>query len=914
MKIQSFSFILFLFILLAFQSSCTSNRNEEEIYIGFSQCLSNHPWRTSMNESMAIKASLNPQINLEIKEAKGDGQKQIEDIQKMIDAEKDLIIISPLDPESIAPVVEKAFKAGIPVILIDRKVETEDYTAFIGADNLEVGHNAGNYIASNVNGFIKVIEIKGHDKSTPTRERSKGFYEIVDKEERISVVESFKGVPGDNFSKTLDSIGKNIDFVYAFNDELAAEAWRIARDKGLANQIKFIGVDGLSISDGGINMVQNGILNATIYYPTGGAESIDLAWDILNGRSYKKDNILKTIVIDRFNADIMKNQFDKIQLQQQEIEEQILAIAKQQELYYAQNNLLKITMVLLAVILSLAVYSIYSIFAIRKKNRQLQLTNRKVVQQRNQIEEIAQEVKNSNEAKMNFFTGLSHEFKTPITLIQSSIESLAESSKLKGTRLMAEIELIHNNSNRLLRLINNLLDFRRVENRNFNLRVSRTNITDFSRYILNDFQREARKRNIELILNSNHEDLELFIDRSLMDKAYFNLLSNAFKFTPENGKIKIEIIDHEESNEVQILFKDSGIGIPENEIENVFDAFFRGSANRKNSSGIGLNLTKQFIELHLGKIEVRSKNGTEFTITLFKGKTHFNEDQIVVEPQLIDNNFVDFSTEPIEDDSYSIENEESDAIERYSILIIEDNPDLSKFLKNKLKKEFLVYHSNGEDAIDQAFEFIPDIVICDVNLPGVSGFDICRELKNDLRTSHIPTIILTALGDKDSYLEGLRSGTDLYLTKPFSFNILLQSLKSLLFNREKLRYYYTNNIHKIEDSQEFGTPEQQFLAKFNELIKQNLDNSDFTVENLAKELSISRVQLYRKVKSIMGLSVSDYIANYKLEKAKALLKTSSMTVSEIAYKCGFTSPSYFSTSFKNKYDTSPVSYRKSSQK
>ena len=913
MKIQRFGSILFLFILLALQSSCNSSKDNEIKNIGFSQCLSNHPWRTSMNESMAIKASLNPQINLDIKEAKGDGEKQIEDIQRMIDAEKDLIIVSPLDPESIAPVVENAFKAGIPVILIDRKVETEAYTAFIGADNLEVGHNAGNYIASNENGFVKVIEIKGDDKSTPTRERSKGFYEIVDREDRISVVESFKGVPGENFSKTLDSVGKDIDFVYAFNDELAVQAWRIAREKGLANQIKFIGVDGLSIPDGGINMVQNGILNATIYYPTGGAESIDLAWDILNGRSYKKDNILKTIVIDRFNADIMKNQFDKIQLQQKEIEDQILAIDKQQELYYAQNNLLKITMALFAVILSLAIYSIYSIFAIRKKNRQLQLTNRKVIQQRNQIEKIAQEVKDSNEAKMNFFTGLSHEFKTPITLIQSSIESLAESSKLKGTKLMSEIELIHNNSNRLLRLINNLLDFRRVENRNFNLRVSRTNITDFSRYILNDFQREARKRNIDLIFKSNNEKLELFIDRSLMDKAYFNLLSNAFKFTPENGKIKIEIIDQKESNEIQILFKDSGIGIPENEIKNVFDAFFRGSANRKNSSGIGLNLTKQFIELHLGKIEVRSKNGTEFIITLFKGKAHFNEDQIVVEPQMVDNTLVDFSSEPLDDDSFSVSNHNNSDEEQYSILIIEDNPDLSKFLKNKLEKEFVVYVSNGEDAIDQAFQFIPDIVICDVNLPGVSGFDICKELKNDLRTSHIPTIILTALGDKDSYLEGLRSGTDLYLTKPFSFNILLQSLKSLLFNREKLRYYYTNNIYKIEDSQEFGTPEQQFLSKFNELIKQNLDNSEFTVETLAKELSISRVQLYRKVKSIIGLSVSDYITNYKLEKAKALLNTSSMTVSEIAYRCGFSSPSYFSTSFKNKYDISPVTYRKTSQ-
>ncbi|MCM4155465.1 substrate-binding domain-containing protein [Gramella sp. AN32] len=907
MKVSNFWFILFT----AFIVSCNSNSSDADYQVGFSQCLSNHPWRNSMNQSMKIKASLNPDLNLEIKEAEGNSRRQIRDIREMIADGKDLIIISPLDPDTIAPVVEEAHTAGIPVILIDRKVNSESYDAFIGADNINVGRNAANYIASTSQGQINVVELKGVDNSTPTKERSLGFHQIVDNEENILVVKSFKGLPKTEFVQMLDSIGNEIDFIYAFNDELARQAWKLTQIKGLEDKIKIIGVDGLSIPDGGIEMVQKGMATATIFYPTGGAEAIELATDILNKNNYSRNNVLTTIVIDRFNAELMKNQLDKIFQQQGEIEDQIIAINQTQDLYYAQNNLLKSTMVLLAVILSLAIYSIYSIFAIRRKNKQLQSTNKKITDQRNEIEKIAQEVSQSNEAKMNFFTGISHEFKTPITLIQSSIESLAGHSMIKSSKLMGEVELIYNNSNRLLRLINNLLDFRKVEDRNFNLRVSKTNIYTFSKHILNDFQREAKKSSIHLELTSNNEKLELFIDRNLMDKVYFNLMSNAFKFTPENGNITINIVDVENTNEVKIHFKDSGIGIPKEEIKNVFDAFFRGSTNRKNSSGIGLNLTKQFIDLHLGKIEVRSKHGTEFIITLLKGKTHFNEDQIIEEHALVESSLVDFSSENLEDNAYLHDDSHSDE-DRYSILIIEDNKDLSRFLKNKLGQEYDIYLSDGTDAIEMAFGNMPDIIICDVNLPEKSGFDICSILKNDLRTSHIPTVILTALGDKESYLKGLSSGTDLYLTKPFSYAILTQSLRSLLFNREKLRYYYINNIYKIDQKNSFGNPEQQFLSKLNENIKINIENPEFTVENLAEDLNISRVQLYRKVKSILGISISDYITNFKLENAKNFLKNSSLTVAEIAYKTGFNSPSYFSRAFKNKYETTPASYRKSS--
>ncbi len=864
---------------------------------------------------MRLQASLNPKIDLSIKDANYDVARQIEQIESLIADSLDVLIVSPIQSKPITSVVQKALNAGIPVLVVDRKTESQQYTAYLGADNIEVGRNAAKeIIASNKKDSIRIIEIRGLAGSSPAEERSMGFHQIINQFKKAHIIATIEG----DWEKEsihyqlrlLLKEGIKVDYIFAHNDRMAVGAWEVAHNLGMEKTINFIGVDGLAGANGGIQAVKDGILKATVLYPTGGDEAIKLALKILNKESIPKNNILSTTIINELNADIMKNQFDRINDQQTDLENQIAAIKIQEERYYSQNNLLKITMALLAIILSLAIYSIYSIFAIRKKNRQLVLTNDKITVQRNQIEKIAQEVKVSNEAKLNFFTGLSHEFKTPITLILSSIESVSEVARGKGSKLMNEVELIYNNSNRLLRLINQLLDFRKVEDRKFNLKASKTNLMAFSKNIFKDFEREAKKRNIDFKLKSNNEALDVFIDRNLMDKVYFNLLSNAFKFTPDNGKIEIDIEDDERGNNVNIRFKDSGIGIPQNEMDKVFRAFFKGSNNRKNSSGIGLHLSKEFVEMHKGTIQVKSVHGTEFIITLYKGQAHLDETEIITEQDLVDTNIIDFASEHLLDTNYLIQAPDKDK-EKYSILIIEDNRDLTLFLKNKLQLEYEIHLSDGTAAIEKAFETIPDIILCDISLPEKDGFEICEILKKDLRTSHIPTIILTALGNKESYLKGLQSGADLYLTKPFSYSILVQSIKSLLYNREKLRYYYTSNIHKIEEIGSFGNIEQKFVNQLNLLIKDNLGNSDYSVENLAENLNISRVQLYRKVKAMMGISISDYIGNIRLEKAKMMLETGSLTVAEIAYANGFSSPNYFSTAFKNKYGTPPAAFRKS---
>nr|WP_315174692.1 substrate-binding domain-containing protein [uncultured Flavobacterium sp.] len=903
--LRKLSYIILISCTLSLNSCRLGDDEKDKIAIGFSQSINNDIWRKSMDHAMEVEASLHPEVSLTIYNANRKAKNQIRDIQKFIDAKMDVIIVSPFESDSIVPVIEKARAKGIPVIIVDRKANTSEYTAFLGADNLEVGRLAGKHIASKSNGSANVIEINADLNTSPGLERSLGFKQILKQYPGIKVItvdsDNF-GHPKGNYIKLLDSL-PNIDYIYGFNDIIAYNAWKVAKSKGLEKKIKFIGVDGLNGPFGGIQLVKDGTLESTILYPTGGSEAIKLALKILNNEIVPKNNKLNTILIDSLNADIMSNQFDKITIQQSDIEQQQSVIKNQERKYSTQNNLLKLLTSLFVIVLSLAIYSVYSRIIISRKKQELEGTNKKIKNQRNEIKRFSNELKQSNEARLNFFTGLSHEFKTPLTLILSSVESLEAELKNKGISVTKEINLMYNNSRRLLRLINQLLDYRKMEDHKFTLRASKTNLLDFSNSIISDFDREAKKKNINFSLTTNNSELEVYLDRNLMDKVYFNLLSNAFKFTPEKGKISIIIKEDKTNNSVKIHFKDTGIGIPDNELGEVFNAFYQGSNNYRNSSGIGLHLSKSFVELHKGSIEIHSKNGAEFIITLLLGTAHLDEKEIIKEPVL------DFVHQSDYLDSEVIQKVEPQNTEdKYSILYIEDNKDLLDFISHKFSTEYTFFSSDGTDAVEKALELIPDIIICDLNLPEMNGFQICERLKKDLRTSHIPTIILTASDDQDSYLKALDSGADIFLTKPFNLKVLAQSIKGLLFNREKLRFYYTNNIVNIEEGS-FGVSEQDFLKKLNELICKNLENSAYTVEDLARDLSISRVQLYRKVKAILGISISDHINNMRLDKSKELLKKSNQTISEVAYAVGFSSPNYFSTSFKNKFGISPTEFK-----
>lgn len=905
-----FKYIVTIFLLLLILGACTSKEDTPKYKIGFAQAMTTDNWRRDMNKSMQVEASMHPELELEIKDAGNNVQKQIEQIEGFIEENVDVLIVSPIESVPITPAIDKAMDAGIPTIIIDRKIEGSNYTAYLGADNFQIGANAARYIISGEESGAEIYEITGAPGSSPAHERSRGFKSIIDSTDNFKIIHSIRG-DWEKSSITEELAGllekKEIpDFIFAHNDRMALGAWEVAKEYSLENELKIIGVDGLFGPSGGIQLVKEGILYATILYPTGGAEAIKLAEHILDGESVSKNNILRTVVIDSVNVGIMQNQFDKINQQQNDIARQQQTIKEQIATYNSQSNLVKIMIALAAVLFFLMLWSIYLLYKNKKSKKRLELNNRKIIVQRNQIENFAKKLKESNESKINFFTALSHEFKTPLTLITSSIENIAGGSSGSLKAFDYETKLIINNSKRLLRLINELLDFRKLEGNSFRLKPVKTNLHEFLENIYSDFKSEALRKSITLEFTSNVESPLAYIDRDMMDKVFFNLLSNALRFTPKNGQITLTLSETDKFFE--IIIKDSGIGIPKEEFERIFDPFTQAANNSKVSSGLGLFITKQFVELHKGQISVTSRQGAEFKVVLRKGKQHLAQYEVSDKnlPVQINHSEIFDKAEVAEISEISANFKENENKE--NILIIEDNHDLSLLLYKKFSPTYGVILSDGTNGIEKALEFIPDVILCDLNLPQKSGFEICRELKNDLRTSHIPTIILTALSDEESRLKALKSGADLYITKPFSFEVLEQSVISMLYNREKLRYYYTNKIDEVKD-EEFNPSEQNFLKDLNAIIEKNIAQPNFTVEDLARQLNISRVQLYRKVKAILGISISDYINSQKLARAKNLLQESNLNISEIAYQLGYSSPGYFSTSFKNKYGISPKQLR-----
>ena len=381
---------ILIFLSLVFFFSCTTEKKVKKYKIGFSQCISKDDWRKSMDHEMKIEASLNAEIDLTIFQANGDIELQNSHIEYMFNNGFDVIIISPLRTEPLVPIIEKAYDKGIPVIIVDRKINSQKFTAYIGANNIEVGQNAANYIASQNEKVINVLEIKGGDDSSPVIERHAGFHQIVNNEPKITVSYSIKDEDINlRMPQILDSLHlKPINYVFAFNDEIAYNTWKIAKSKRVEKTIKFIGIDGLNGDNNGIQLVQKGILSASILYPTGGDEAIKLALKILNGERVAKINVLTTTVIDSRNADIMKNQFKKINQHQNDIENQQLKIKEQEETYTTQSNTLKLLLVLLILIILLAAFSIYSGFNLKKKKRELEIQNNKITIQRNQIKKL----------------------------------------------------------------------------------------------------------------------------------------------------------------------------------------------------------------------------------------------------------------------------------------------------------------------------------------------------------------------------------------------------------------------------------------------------------------------------------------------------------------------------------------------
>lgn len=913
--------VLPVLCLILLVVSCNTDKKDKKYTVGFSQCTFGDVWRQTMQKEVERELSFHPEIRLIVKDANLSAQKQIEQIRELISQKVDLLIVVPSEAEPVTHVVDSAYAAGIPVILVDRNTVSKNYTAFIGASNYKVGLDAGAYTNALLKSKGNVMELGGPDTgSSADIGRHTGFLDAIKKYPGIKYVSrlsvDWDKHPDEAAKKFTDLLASlsGIQLIFAQNDRLAFGASKVCNKLALSQKIKIIGIDGLPGKNGGIDLVEKGIIKATILYPTGGKEAIQTAADIMENKPYKKENVLATTIIDSTNVRIMRLQNDKLSALQNDIDRSEQKVDEQKIIERNQTKIIYTISISLALALILGSILFYYLSENKKINTRLALQNEEILLQRNQLIELGKKAKEATDAKINFFTNISHEFRTPLTLIIAPLEELMSSAKTHFTAKQ-DLALIWKNVIRLLRLINELIDFRKIDTDKMKLQASENDLVSFTSEIAETFKPLARKRHIDLRMVTNERTIAVWFDMSMLDKVLFNLLSNALKFTKDNGFIHITIEKSNKGSYAVIKVEDNGIGMSADVAAHAFELFYQGNITNQQGSGLGLSLSKELINLHHGQITVTSNpgSGTCFEIRLPLGTSHLENDEMIsgklpAGVMYHDERF--YSMEPASETEKEPEANGSPAKKEHSILIIEDNPDLRMFLAEKLGKEYeILFSDNGNTALQQAFDNVPDLIISDIVLPGKDGMSITHTLKNDFRTSHIPIILLTAKNAIEEKIEGMKSMADAYIVKPFNMKLLEETIKSLKKNREILRGHYTSELPIEIKSQVPKKLDRKFINEFTTIVEANIANENFTIDDICTGMGISRIQLYRKVKALLGYNVNDYILHTRLQKAKYYLNERELSISEIAFKVGFASAAYFSTVFKSKFFVTPSEYK-----
>jgi signal transduction histidine kinase/AraC-like DNA-binding protein len=916
-KITSWLLLLVVLFLL----SCNTSGNRKKFKIGFSQCTFGDNWRKTMQKEMERELSFHPELELVVKDANLSSEKQKEQIQELIADKIDLLIASPAEAEPIAPVIDRAYATGIPVILVDRNTLSKNYTAFIGASNYKIGLDAGAYAIALLKGKGNVMEIAGPDiGSSADIGRHNGFTDFIKKYSDINYEFRFNAdwdkFPVEwekQFTSVLQS-HTDIQLIFGQNDRLAFAAYKVCKKLGLDQKIKIIGVDGLPGENGGIDLVEKGILKATILYPTGGKEAIQTAADVLENKPYEKENELTTTIIDSTNVRIMRLQNEKVLAQQRDIDRSQKKIEDQAIITRNQTNIIYAISISLALALIMGSVLFFYLRENRKINARLAKQNEEILHQRNQLIELGKKAKEATDAKFNFFTNISHEIRTPLTLILGPLEEILSSPKLHYS-VKGSLEMVKKNAMRLLRLINQLMDFRKIEEAKMKLKASENNITDFITEITNAFTEIANKKKISFRVDSKDTALKIWFDVNMLDKILFNILSNAFKYTSDHGSITVSVYKDDSNTNAIIKVEDSGIGMGPETLEHAFDVFYQGNEGTYKGTGLGLALSKELITLHHGSIKIKSKKwkGTTFEIMLPLGKKHLEESEIDKDSNPYFLNYEDAKVYTNEAEELKLSSPDDVIITEkdHSILIIEDNHEIRTFLKNQLDKNYeIIEAENGNIGLNLAYETVPDVIVSDILLPGKDGMIITETLKNDIRTSHIPIIILTARGSIEQQMEGLKVNADAYIVKPFNVQYLEGTIRNLIKNRETLRDHYSSELpNESIRASSSKKIDRKFVSEFSAIVENNIANENFGVDDICKEIGISRVQLYRKVKAVLGLNINDYILSVRMQRAKYLLLNEDLSISEISFKVGFSSQAYFSTVFKSKFGVTPKAFK-----
>ena len=731
-------YTLFIIILLAIISSCSTG--EKKYRIGVSQC-SDDIWRDKQNTELKMAAYFHDNVDLKFAAAYDSDERQIQQIDSLVNEGIDLLIVAPNQIATISPAIDRTFEKGIPVIVFERKTNSRKYTAYMGADNYEMGKLMGEYIATRLQGKGKLMEVMGLKGSSPSIERHNGFRDALKDYPQLEVIATLQGDWTEPTAYkqvkewNLKYPDTNIDLVFGMNDRSAIGA-RKAFSETQKTLPLFCGIDGLPGENGGIQQVRDSVLEASYIYPTHGDQLLQLALDILDGKPYTKETSLVSALVTRDNARVLQLESEEVTRLSKNVEQLHLTADSYLQQLASQRLFTLFSFAFIILLLMLA-------FAFYLYNRQ----KKRILSERQKLER----------EQLNFYTQVSHELRTPLTLIEGPLTQLAETEDLQNasketTNMLA---IVRRNTRQLTQLINKMLE------------VQVGGIQEASNNITNDS----------------------FVTKEISTESAPNIL-------------------------------------------------------------------------------------------------------------------------------------ETEQPQDTSVLIVDDNNDIREYLRTILQEKYQVFEAeDGQKGLALAQEQVPDIIISDVMMPVMNGLEFCQNIKMNEITSHIPVILLTARALNSHQIEGYKSGADAYITKPFQPDLLLARLGNLLRNRHLLKDLWgtSSNAPKKEDKtattentplSSEGTRENAFISRFKKVVEERMTDSELSVETIGSELGLSRVQLYRKVKALTSSSPVDLLRKARLNKAQQLLQTTDLSVSEIAYQVGFTSPSYFTKCYKDEYGKVPGESRK----
>lgn len=915
--------------IIVFLTGCV--QQPRKFVIGVSQC-SEDIWRDKLNDELKMGEYLNDSLIVKLASSNDDNVLQNKQINQFVDEGVDLLIVSPNQLSAISKAVERAYDKGIPVILYDRKTNSDKYTAFIGCDNYTIGKSMGTFIAQQLQGKGRIVEISGLEGSSPALERHRGFMDAIKPYPGLQVVASeggnWKEEGGIQAMKRILKQTQDFDYVFAHNDRLAWGAYVAARQMRVKRNYKYTGVDGMATEGGGLELVRDGIFEASYLYPTKGDEVIALAMKILKHQPYERDNYLSTSIITQANAALTLMEARDAERQARNLK----ALHKQVDQYLSDYNSQKVMLIGLCLFLFVCLAAAALIFrgylikvklneTLAKTNGELKRLNVELGEKNEELKRLNEEVLELTHSRLVFFTNISHELRTPLTLIADPVEMLLEDSGIKG-KSRELLKMVQRNALALQQLVSNILDFRKIQNGKMELKLYRFDIVKTLTMWVGDFQLTAERKQIRLHLDV--DDLkgshEMIADQEKISRIVFNLLSNALKYTPAGGEIFVSLKD--EGANLRLDVRDTGKGISQDEADKIFERFFqaKGAAS---GTGIGLALVKSFVELHHGEARVESEpgKGSDFIVVIPR-KQEGDSQVIHNDVDIVDNsanasasdskNVVDESVlQYIDDGDRSrgkVQQLVSENTNRPTVLVIDDNTDIRQYERTLLQDEYVVLEAaDGKEGLAVALKEVPDLVICDVMMPVMDGLEFTKQLKTNTATSHIPVIMLTAKNLEEHRAEGYEHGADSYITKPFHSKVLLARIENLLRQRQLLKNLYqgTKEAEKEISEAHLEDRDKQFLKQLQAIIQKNLSDSEFGVEDMGQQIGLSRVQLYRKVKAMTGSSVVDLLRKARLAKARRLLETRSMSVSEVAYEVGFSAPSYFTKCFKEEYGMLP---------